>query len=53
MRQQIIQKGDDLKNTIMNILREVKKTLSYHKRRIDAAKMATQETKSFSKLNVC
>ena len=36
--QQIIQKGDDLKNTIMNILREVKKTLSYQKRRTDAVK---------------
>lgn len=39
MRQQIIQKGEDLKNTIMNILREVKKTFSsYHKIRTDAVK---------------
>jgi len=48
--QQIIQKGDDLKNTIMNILREVKKTLSYQKRRTDAAKNGHAGNKGLLKI---
>ena len=50
MRQQIIQKGNDLKNTIMNILRELKNTLSYHKRRTDAVKNGHAGNKELLKI---